>query len=48
MVTFYIDSADRERVAPLLASGLDGEVTTNPAILDKAGLHSSDIPEFVH
>lgn len=46
-MSFFIDSADRSRVEPLLASGLFGGVTTNPAILDKAGLGSRDIPDLV-
>lgn len=47
MVHFYIDSADRDHVARLLATGFFSGVTTNPAILDKAGLGSRDIPAFV-
>ena len=40
----YIDSADRDQLAPLLASGLFAGVTTNPAILDRAGLTADDLP----
>ncbi|MGK9147137.1 hypothetical protein KXS11_05875 [Plantibacter flavus] len=47
MVTFYIDSASREDVTRLLATGLFGGVTTNPAILERAGLGSSDLPDLV-
>jgi TalC/MipB family fructose-6-phosphate aldolase len=47
MTTFYIDSAERAEVTRLLATGLFGGVTTNPAILDKAGLGSRDIPALV-
>lgn len=47
MVTFYIDSAEQETVTELLATGLFGGVTTNPAILDKAGLTSADIPDII-
>ena len=47
MVTFYIDSAVRNEVTELLASGLFGGVTTNPAILDKAGLTGADIPDVI-
>lgn len=47
MLSFYIDSADRDHVARLLATGFFAGVTTNPAILDKSGLGSRDIPAFV-
>ncbi|MCS5720615.1 hypothetical protein N1028_04030 [Herbiconiux sp. CPCC 203407] len=47
MPAFYIDSADRAEVERLLATGLAAGVTTNPAILDKAGLGSRDIPSIV-
>jgi transaldolase len=47
MPTFFLDSAERETVTKLLATGLFGGVTTNPAILDKAGLGSADIPDYV-
>jgi transaldolase len=47
MPAFYIDSADRAEVEKLLATGLAAGVTTNPAILDKAGLGSRDIPSLV-
>ncbi|MET0885294.1 MAG: transaldolase family protein [Mycetocola sp.] len=47
MVTFFIDSADRIEVTRLLRTRLFGGVTTNPAILDKAGLGSADIPDLV-
>ncbi|MGI0520592.1 hypothetical protein ABY45_08490, partial [Microbacterium maritypicum] len=40
----YIDSADRDLLAPLLATGLFAGVTTNPAILDRAGLTADDLP----
>ncbi|GAA1700407.1 fructose-6-phosphate aldolase [Microbacterium sediminicola] len=42
----YIDSADRERLAPLLRTGLFAGVTTNPLILSRAGLTSADLPEL--
>lgn len=45
---FYIDSADRDEVLPLLATGLFTGVTTNPAILEKAGLTSMDLPHVIH
>lgn len=47
MVAFYIDSAERGAVEPLLATGLFAGVTTNPAILDKAGLGTSDVPDVI-
>jgi TalC/MipB family fructose-6-phosphate aldolase len=47
MVSLFIDSAVRAEVEPLLATGLFSGVTTNPAILDKAGLTAAAIPELV-
>lgn len=47
MPAFFIDSAERATVTKLLATGLFGGVTTNPAILDKAGLGGADIPDYV-
>ena len=41
----YVDSAVREDVEPLLALGAFRGVTTNPTILDRAGLRGSDLPE---
>lgn len=46
-LNYYIDSAVESEVTELLATGLFSGVTTNPAILDKAGLGSADIPELV-
>jgi transaldolase len=43
----YIDSADRDQLAPLLDTGLFAGVTTNPAILDRAGLTAADLPALV-
>jgi TalC/MipB family fructose-6-phosphate aldolase len=43
----FIDSADRPTVEKLLRTGLFSGITTNPAILHKAGLGSSDIPDLV-
>lgn len=40
----YLDSADRDLLAPLLATGLFAGVTTNPSILDRAGLAAADLP----
>lgn len=47
MIDLYIDSAVRSDIDRLLATGLFAGVTSNPAILDKAGLSSADIPDFV-
>ncbi|MFT4050677.1 MAG: transaldolase family protein [Microbacterium sp.] len=40
----YIDAADRARLAPLLATGLFAGVTTNPIVLQRAGLSADDLP----
>ncbi|MFC7404310.1 transaldolase family protein [Georgenia alba] len=40
----YVDSADVDAVAPLLAGRLVRGVTTNPTILDRAGRTVEDIP----
>ncbi|MCC2028318.1 hypothetical protein KEC56_02035 [Microbacterium sp. YMB-B2] len=40
----YIDSADRDQLAPLLDTGLFSGVTTNPTILDRSGLSAADLP----
>ncbi len=41
----YIDSADRPAVERLLATGLFAGVTTNPTILNRAGLDVDDSPD---
>jgi transaldolase len=46
-LSYYIDSADRREATDLLATGLFRGVTTNPAILEKAGLGSIDIPDVI-
>ncbi|WP_336716580.1 transaldolase family protein [Arthrobacter sp. USHLN218] len=43
----YLDSADRDQLAPLLATGLFEGVTTNPLILQRAGLGPADLPDLV-
>ena len=43
----YLDTADRAAAEPLLATGLFAGLTTNPTILDRAGLGVADI-EDVH
>ncbi len=40
----YLDSAQRADVEPMLATGVFAGVTTNPTILDRAGLTGADIP----
>ncbi|WP_337001279.1 MULTISPECIES: transaldolase family protein [unclassified Microbacterium] len=42
----YIDSADRDQLEPLLSTGLFAGVTTNPAILGRAGLTAADLPDL--
>lgn len=42
----YVDSADAERVGPLLRSGLVAGVTTNPTILERGGRTADEIPEL--
>ena len=43
-MALYIDSADRSAIEPLWASGVFAGVTTNPTILDRAGLGQADVP----
>jgi transaldolase len=45
-VALYIDSADRDLIAELWPSGVFAGVTTNPTILDRAGLGQRDVPEL--
>jgi len=47
VITFYIDSAEAADAEELLPTGMFEGVTTNPLLLDRAGLHSADIPAFV-
>jgi TalC/MipB family fructose-6-phosphate aldolase len=47
MMSLYIDSADQAEVTRLLATGLFSGVTTNPSILDRAGLGSRDVPAVI-
>jgi TalC/MipB family fructose-6-phosphate aldolase len=42
----YLDTADRAAAEPLLATGLFAGLTTNPTILDRAGLGVDDIPDI--
>jgi TalC/MipB family fructose-6-phosphate aldolase len=45
-VALYIDSADRPLIAELWGSGVFAGVTTNPTILDRAGLGQREVPEL--
>jgi transaldolase len=45
-VALYIDSADRDLIAEVWSSGVYAGVTTNPTILDRAGLGQRDVPEL--
>jgi TalC/MipB family fructose-6-phosphate aldolase len=45
-VALYIDSADRPLIAELWGSGVFAGVTTNPTILDRAGLGQRDVPDL--
>jgi TalC/MipB family fructose-6-phosphate aldolase len=45
-VRLYLDTADRAAAEPLLATGLFAGVTTNPTILQRAGLGVADIPQI--
>jgi transaldolase len=45
-VALYIDSADRTLIERLWPSGVFAGVTTNPTILDRAGLGQQDVPEL--
>lgn len=47
MTSFFIDSADRRQVEPLLRSGLVAGVTTNPTLLRRAGVANDAIPALV-
>ncbi|WP_353808104.1 transaldolase family protein [Agromyces sp. SYSU T00194] len=42
----YVDSADVDRVGPLLRDGLVAGVTTNPTILERGGRRIGDLPEL--
>lgn len=43
----YLDSADLAAVTPLLATGLFDGVTTNPLILQQAGVRMDQVPRLV-
>jgi fructose-6-phosphate aldolase 1 len=46
-LSFYVDSAVPSDIDSLIATGMFRGVTTNPTLLDRAGLTSADIPDFV-
>ena len=47
MTSFYIDSADRLVVEPLLRTGLIAGITTNPTLLQGSGVRNDEIPQLV-
>lgn len=47
MTSFYIDSADRGVVEPLLGTGLVAGVTTNPTLLQASGVRNDEIAHLV-
>lgn len=47
MIRFYVDSADLDEVTPLLRTGLFAGLTTNPTLLQRAGVGNADIPQVV-
>ena len=44
---FFVDSADQQAVVGLLEAGLVSGVTSNPMILDRAGLDQTAIPRLL-
>ncbi|OAN33115.1 transaldolase family protein [Microbacterium sp. H83] len=42
----YVDSADVDRISPLLAAGVVHGVTTNPTILERGGRTAAEIPDL--
>lgn len=44
MISLYVDSAMREEVETLMASGVFRGITTNPKLMQNAGLTPSDLP----
>lgn len=47
MIRFYVDSADLAEAIPLLRSGLFAGLTTNPTLLQRAGVGNAAIPDLV-
>ena len=47
MIRFYLDSAERETVEPWLRTGLVAGVTTNPTLLQTAGVRNDGLADLV-
>ena len=47
MLNLYVDSAEREVAEPLLRQGVFAGLTTNPALLKRAGLRWADLSALV-
>jgi transaldolase len=47
-MAIYIDSADRDLIGDLWATGMFAGVTTNPTILERSGLAQRDLPALYH
>ena len=47
MLSLYVDTAVREDAAPLLELGIFRGLTTNPLLLQRAGLSAEDLPDLV-
>ena len=47
MLNLYVDSAEREVAEPLLRQGVFAGLTTNPTLLERAGLRWGDLPSLV-
>ncbi|WP_369033962.1 transaldolase family protein [Streptomyces adonidis] len=45
MISLYVDSAVRDEVEELMAMGVFRGITTNPKVLQKAGLTPGDLPK---
>ena len=45
-MALYIDAADRQLIEELWGSGVFAGVTTNPTILDRAGLGQREVPDL--
>jgi len=47
MLSLYVDTAVREDAGPLLDLGVFRGLTTNPLLLQRAGLSAADLPDLV-
>lgn len=47
MTRFYLDSADLAEARPLLGTGLLAGLTTNPTLLQRAGVRNDELPDLV-